>query len=815
MSVEGVIHKFGGSSLATACQFTQLDQLLQQHDRYVVVSATYGTTQLLQQLLDHAKQGLPYEELLVRLQGRHRDLVSEILSSSLAGDILIRIDQDIEVIADILRATALVSSYSCDIQDRVLSVGELWSAQILASYMSQHSEALFLDARKVLFIRKVDGITHVDWEKSAKALAEFEAEKTFDRLVITGFIASDEMGRPTTLGRNGSDFTASIFAKLLGVKHLSIWTDVDGIYSADPRRVKTARVLDELSYAEALEMAYFGASVVHPNTISPAMDEQINIHIRNSFNPEAMGTRIVANRQDSCGVVQGLTSIDAVAMVSVEGTGMMGVSGVAARTFNVLHQAGISVILISQASSEYSICFAVDKAQGAAAVQVLEAHFKAELNNGWIDRITANTHCAILAVVGDGMVGRPGIAGKICQTLAQANINILAISQGSSERNVSLVVQDKSITRALRAVHAGFYLASKTLSIGLVGPGLIGRQLLAQLAAAQSRTRQDHAVNLCVRGIMNSSHMLINEDGVDLSSWEESLAQQVCDASLDDLVTHLLSDHVPHAVIIDCTASQAIASQYLSLLQRGVHVITPNKKANSGDYDYYQHLQAAAEKYHRYYFYGTTVCAGLPVLETLQDLIKTGDEIQEITGVVSGTLAYIFNEVNRGVAFSKVINDAKDAGFTEPDPRDDLSGMDVARKFVCLAREMGHKITLDDVQVHNLVPEPLREVSVEVFLEQLPEYDQWFADELAQHVQPQQKACYVGHIDSVGRVTVRIQGCDDSHPLSRLEGADNMLIFKTARYAQQPLIIQGPGAGAEVTAAGVFADIFHLLTCLE
>ena len=540
------------------------------------------------------------------------------------------------------------------------------------------------------------------------------------------------------------------------------------------------------------------------------MEQDIPIYIKNALNPSAKGTVISSQTAASPLSVQGITSISNIALISIEGTGLIGVCGTAARVFGALEHAGISVILISQASSEHSICLAVETKTADQAVKVLTEAFEFEIAQQHVERIVADKNCAILAVVGDNMVGTAGIASQLTSTLAKADISIKAIAQGSSERNISTVIAQAQISKALGAVHAGFYLSDKTLSIGIIGPGLVGSTLIQQIDNALKRLQQQHHLRLQVRGICNSSRMILSQNALDLSNWKTELNQSPVKTDLAAFTDHIVADDIPHAVIIDCSASQHIADQYIHFVEKGAHVITPNKRTNSGDYTYYQKLNRILRKKHRHYLYETTVCAGLPVITTLHDIIQTGDEILKVEGVVSGTLSYIFNQLATGLPFSQVIKDAKNKGYTEPDPRDDLAGMDVARKVVILARELGHPVNLENVTVENLVPETLRTCDVDTFLSRLPEFDDHIATTIQSKMKPDECAAYVGCITQDGHVTVGIQSYPASHPFAQLKGTDNILTFKTKRYCEQPLLIQGAGAGAEVTAAGVFADLLRL-----
>lgn len=795
------VHKFGGTSVKDAARFHAVKSLLSGSDNLiVVVSATAGTTNALQQALDAAKDKQAFDTIIDPIITAHEALVDTILTGEDHRKMRELLATDEKNIKNILSTVAFVASYSNKILDLVLSYGELWSAQILTAYLAQDRRAGFLDAIKIIHTYIYQGTLAIDWEKSQERLTHYFNLHSDLVWVIPGFTARDEKGNRTILGRNGSDYSAAIVAKLARARELIIWTDVDGVYSADPRRVPSAFVLDELSYQEALELAYFGAGVLHPKAIAPAIEQQIPIFIRNSFNPKAPGTLIHQNIKTPQGPVRGISSIDQIALMNIEGAGMIGVSGFAAKVFGILQAKHISIILISQASSEHSICFAVPIDQVEQALLVLNEQLQFEIKEKIIERISCDEHCGILAIVGEGMIGSRGIVAKLTQSLNDANVNIRAIAQGSSERNVSLVIAQQDVNRALRAVHGGFYLSNKTISIGVIGSGLVGSTLLKQIEQTREYLAEHEGINLYVRGIANSKKMRFS-GGEEVASDLNLFAQ------------HIIAEDIPHAVIIDCTASEQVALQYIHWMEQGAHIITPNKRAGSGDFAYYQQLKACSKTLGRHFLYETTVCAGLPIIKTLQDLILTGDEIYSIEGTVSGTLGYIFHELSQGHVFSNVVTQAKALGFTEPDPRDDLSGMDVARKMVCLARELGFATTLSDVTVENLIPKPLRECSVEEFLKRLPEFDSQMQERVEQAKQAGEKWVYVGSIEN-GIVQVSMKAFPLNHPFARLSGADNMLCFRTKRYDKQPLIIQGPGAGAEVTAAGIFADILRLVSMI-
>jgi aspartokinase/homoserine dehydrogenase 1 len=595
---------------------------------------------------------------------------------------------------------------------------------------------------------------------------------------------------------------------LLAAAEIIIWTDVDGVLSADPRLVPNAQVIDQLSYNEAMELAYFGAKVIHPQTMEPAVARDIPIYIRNTFAPEKRGTLICA-KPVSALKVKGITSIDPVALVNLEGAGMIGVPGTANRLFGALRDAGISVILISQGSSEHSICFAIPEAQAVRAEEAVRRAFDAELRDGQIQHVQMDLGMSILAVVGDGMAGAHGVAANVFNSLGDAAISVRAIAQGASERNISVVVDGKVAAKALRAVHAAFYLSPNTLSIGLIGPGTVGRVLLAQIGTQIERLRALN-LDLRVRAIASSKRMLLEETAVDLDRWAERLAEAGEPLDLEKFAAHVQADYIPHTVILDCTASAEVAMNYVAWLKRGIHIATPNKKANSGTLPYYRALQEARRAAGTHYLYEATVGAGLPIIQTLRDLRETGDEITRIEGIFSGTLAYLFNVFDGREAFSSIVRAAKAKGYTEPDPRDDLSGMDVARKLIILGREMGLTLEMADVHVEGLVPKALEKCGVDEFMARLPEFDATMAAMLDDARQKNQVLRYVGRVDEDGKATVGLMRLDAKHAFANIALTDNVVRFATRRYCDNPLIVQGPGAGPEVTAAGVFSDLLRL-----
>ncbi|MCB9688009.1 MAG: bifunctional aspartate kinase/homoserine dehydrogenase I [Alphaproteobacteria bacterium] len=815
MHAPWVVHKFGGTSLASAERYRGAAGLLAaragQERQAVVVSAMGGMTDRLLGLADAAVR---HEEPgLDAIRARLVEAV-DALDLGPAGDALRdAFDADLRDIRDVLRAASLLGTASREATDLIAGYGELWSARTLHALLEATGRsARWLDARAVLVVRPIpDRTPQLRLDLSRQRLQRWLADvpDEVDVLVITGFVASDERGVPTTLGRNGSDYSGAIFTNLLGSRELVIWTDVSGVLSADPRVVPEAVVLQSVSYQEAMELAYFGAKVLHPSTIAPAVQAGAEIRIKNTFRPEDPGT-VIGPTSEGGFAVKGFATIAGMSLVNLEGTDMIGVPGIAQRLFGALEQAGVSVVMISQGSSEHSICFVVPDRDAEHARDAIERAFFAERHQGQLQTLEVVPGCCILAAVGDDMAGQVGVAARFFAALGDARVNVRAIAQGSSERNISVVVDGADHRRALRAVHAGFFLSRQTLSIGLVGAGNVGATLLEQFAQQAEALRRAFHLDLRVRAIASSSRMVLDDRGLDLAGWREALATRGEPLDLDRLVDHVNADHLPHAVLVDCTASGAVAARYAGWLQRGIHVVTPNKRANTASMDAYRTLRAARQAH---YLYETTVGAGLPVLHTVRDLVQTGDEVERVEGILSGTLSYLFNAFDGTRPFSALVEEARTLGYTEPDPRDDLSGMDVARKLVILAREAGFELELSEVAVEGLTPAALLDVGVDEFLARLAEMDDALEHLRASAAAEGAVLRFVGRVDRSG-AAVGLRHLPADHAFARIRLTDNIVQFTTRRYHDNPLVVQGPGAGPEVTAAGVFADLLRLANYL-
>lgn len=815
------VHKFGGTSVADADCFRRVAGLLHSHDNpriAVVVSAMGGMTNALLELITQAERSNDaISGGIDAIRQRYSSTVAELINAASERDPLLAVfEKELGEASDILNAVALVRSAAQRSRDVVAGYGELWSSRLLATFLRQESQndpvertVSWLDARAVLVVEPGELGPAVLWDRSKALAHEHFPQSEACIVVITGFIASDADGLQTTLGRNGSDYSASIMGALLDASEITIWTDVGGVMSADPNRVSEAAVIEELTYNEAMELAYFGAKVIHPQTMSPAVERGIPIYIKNSFEPDAAGSKVSGSAKNGH-AIKGITTVESVALVNLEGTGMIGVPGTADRLFGALRSANISVILISQASSEHSICFAVPGTMADEVETVVRRAFAMELDQNQIQRVEIRRDCSIIAVVGDGMAGMPGIASRFLGTLGNAGINVRAIAQGSSERNISAVIDGHSATRALRAAHAGFYLSTETVSLGLIGPGNVGATLLAQMATQVERLKDTFNLDFRVRGIATSSRMVLAEKAIDLQNWAGELESRGEPLDWDRFNTHVNAEHLPHAAIVDCTASSEVSDRYADWFTQGMHVVTANKKAQSGSLIYYDELHSSRRSNNTHFLYETSVGAGLPIIQTLRDLKETGDDILAIEGIFSGTLAYLFNVFDGSTPFSAIVREARDSGYTEPDPRDDLSGTDVARKLIILARELGLRLELDDIEIESLVPEELHASSIEAFLSDLSKHDDAMLTRYKKANAAGQVLRYVGSLNKDGKATVRLESLPADHSFAHINLTDNIVRFVSGRYSDNPLVVQGPGAGPAVTAAGVFADLLRL-----
>jgi bifunctional aspartokinase / homoserine dehydrogenase 1 len=802
MSNNIIVHKFGGSSIATPEKIKNSMSLIKGKNEFIVVSAIGKTTSKLQLLLDLAVTQENFEAVLNELTKIHDDIINDLIPFDKSLKLKEDIKKDFSILKSILSTISLIKNYSNTIAEMVLGFGEILSAQIINLYLCfKDHNSEYINASNVIFINKKKNVVTIDWNKSQKSLSQV-LRSNMCVYVVTGFIASNEKGIRTTLGLNGSDFSATIIAKMLKASKVIIWTDVSGVLSADPRKVANARTLKSLSYKEALELSYFGATVIHPQTISPIMKANIPLWIKSSLSSRHDGT-MIHQGSDQCDThVKALTSIEKISLINIQGAGLIGVSGISSRVFDVLRRHDIDVIMISQASSEYSLCFVIHTVDSSLAIEVLSDVFYYDIENGNIENIKIDNNCAIITAVGDGMIGSKSAAGRIFKTLSENSINIKAIAQGASERSISAVIKESHIAAGLTAIHNEFYGRIKFISIGIIGFGNIGKELIKQLTKA-SKGLFKQKVHIEIRAIMNSKKMQLYNELEACYNLELGEANDMV-----DFLNHIQnSKGTP--LVIDLTASHKISEMYLEFMQKGINIITANKHMNAGSIESYNELRNYALNYKLGFFYETNVCAGLPVIQTIKNLVYTGDEVISIYGVFSGTLSYIFDEISKGKTFSESVFSAYDLGYTEPDPREDLSGMDVARKVVILAREIGLDKSLEDLNIQNLTPKKLQDCSRDEFLKSLPACDNQVLNDFGLNESTEYGAHYVGRLSITGEVSVGIELIKKGSPLVGLKGTDNIVVLQTNRYDKSPMIIKGPGAGAEVTAAGVFADILN------
>ncbi|GAA0171667.1 hypothetical protein LIER_25647 [Lithospermum erythrorhizon] len=824
------VHKFGGTCVGNSERIRNVAEIIiqdQSERQLVVVSAMSKVTDMMYDLIFKAQsRDDSYIVALDAVLEKHKSTALDLLDGDDLTIFLSRLHQDVSDLKSMLQAIYIAGHVTESFSDFVVGHGELWSAQMLAALVRKSGRnCKWMDTREVLVVNPVSSNqVDPDFPESEKRLEDWYSRNPAEIIIATGFIASTPQNIPTTLKRDGSDFSAAIMGALVKARQVTIWTDVDGVYSADPRKVSEAVILQKLSYQEAWEMSYFGANVLHPRTILPVMRDDIPIVIRNIFNLSAPGTVICRPTagEDGSGQcletpVKGFATIDNLALINVEGTGMAGVPGTASAIFGAVKDVGANVIMISQASSEHSVCFAVPEKEVKAVEKALKSRFQQALNAGRLSQVAVLPDCSILATVGQRMASTRGVSATLFDALAKANINIRAIAQGCSEYNITVVVKRDDCIRALRAAHSRFYLSRTTIAMGIIGPGLIGATLLDQLRDQAAILKEKFNIDLRVMGVTGTRKMVLSDTGIDLATWRDLLSGEGENADLKKFAQHVHENHFfPNTVLVDCTADTDIASNYHDWLLRGIHVITPNKKANSGPLDQYLKLRALQRKSYTHYFYEATVGAGLPIINTLKDLLQTGDKILQIEGIFSGTLSYIFNNFKGTSSFSDVVKEAKEKGYTEPDPRDDLSGTDVARKVIILARECDLKLELADISVETLVPEPLRTCSsAEEFLEKLPQFDEDMARRKQEAEDAGEVLRYVGVVDVVNQKgSVKLQSYKKDNAFAQLSGSDNIIAFKTERYHEDLLIVRGPGAGAAVTAGGVFSDILRLASNL-
>lgn len=807
--------KFGGTSVANAQNISLVKNIVAHtvtDKTIVVVSAFAGVTdQLLHAALLASVQNGEYKTVLMEIEVRHLATIKELIPIKDQSQVLSKVKSDINTLETLLEGAYLIGEITPKLSDKIVSYGELLSSYIISEFFLQEQmDVVYKDSRELIKTGDSTGKASVHFESTNANCVTYFAEVPNEVIVMPGFIASSENGRSTTLGRGGSDYTAAIVAAAIDAEVLEIWTDVSGMFTANPKLVKQAKAIPHISYEEAMELSHFGAKVLYPPTIQPVLAKGISIHIKNTLAPEDAGTLITKNKNEKGKTVRGITHVGNMALLSLEGPGMVGIPGISKRFFEVLSQAEISVVFITQASSEHSICVGISANDVHHAVEVVNTAFEYEIERGKIKSTIAETDLAIIALVGDNMKHHQGLSGKMFSTLGRNNVNIRAIAQGASERNISAVIVKNDVKKALNALHEEFFEENiKQLNLFVMGVGNVGAKFLEQVRQQRKFLKENLKLNIRVIGISNSRTMVFDETGIPLKDWETVLAegQKTDKIGFFEMVQNL---NYRNSIFVDNTASDEVASTYHSYLGNSISVVTCNKIACSSSYENYKSLKDLARTYNAPFLFETNVGAGLPIIDTLKNLIASGDKVLKIQAVLSGSLNFVFNNFNENTTFHDVVEQAKAEGYTEPDPKIDLSGIDVMRKILILARESGNKLDISDIKNKPFLPqESLNTDNNEDFFASLKTHEIDFQKLYADAKKADSKLKYVAQFED-GKAIVGLQQIPKGHDFYNLEGSDNIVLFYTERYPNQPMIIKGAGAGADVTASGIFADIIRI-----
>ncbi|MDI3319866.1 bifunctional aspartate kinase/homoserine dehydrogenase I [Pinibacter soli] len=807
--------KFGGSSVANAVNIQKVISIVlqagKQDSTIVVVSALGGITDTLLDCGAKAANGDEgYKEVLQKIETRHLETVKSLIPVTQQSSILSLVKKTCNELEDVCTGVFLLGELSSRTKDKIVSFGELLSSQIIAHAFQQHTFCTWKDSRELIVTDDNFGSAKVDFEETNNRVHKFfNSKDSLSKLFVTpGFISSNKHGAGTTLGRGGSDYTAAIFAAALSADALQIWTDVSGMMTADPRLVANAKNIPHISYQEAMELSHFGAKVIYPPTIQPVMTKQIPTWVKNTFAPDDFGTLIETAPLENGSLIRGISSMNNIALLSLEGSGMIGIPGFSKRLFEALSNEKINVILITQSSSEHSISVALNTFDADKAKEAVDRQFDYEIKLRVLEPVTVEKDLAIVAVVGDHMRSHPGISGKMFGTLGRNGVSVRAIAQGSSERNISAVIAAKDVRKAINVLHEDFFETTyKQINLFIAGTGNVGGKLLAQLQQQADFLQEHLRVQLKVAGLATSKKMLVRSEGIDLGNWQELLSEGE-KSNLQQFVDQIKNNNLRNSIFVDITANETVATVYDQLLQSSVSVVACNKIACSSRYQNYKKLKDLAREYNVSFLFETNVGAGLPVIGTLNDLRRSGDTIKKIEAVLSGTLNFVFNNYDGSRPFAEVVKQAQDEGYTEPDPRLDLSGTDVMRKIMILARESGEKIEMEDISNDVFLPASCMDGDVPAFYEELKKHEAHFKKLYDDAAAKKCKLKFVAKFEN-GKASVGLQHINEQHDLYHLYGKDNIVLFYTNRYPSQPLIVKGAGAGAEVTASGVFADILR------
>ena len=809
--------KFGGTSVGSVESISKLVQIIEKEQAnsgnpVVVLSAMSGVTNLLATIAEKAEQGGTFSNELKELEERHFHVIKELLAVSKQNPVFTKLRILFNELEDLLQGVLILRELTPRTRDQILSYGERCSALMISKIFGQKlDDDLFVNAAELIKTDSTYGQARVNMELSEMLIRDHYSKNSDKIIFVTGFIASNEEGSITTLGRGGSDYTAAIVGSALNAEEIEIWTDVNGMMTADPKMVKKAFSLPELSYTEAMELSFFGAKVIYPPTMIPAFLKKIPIVIRNTFEPEFQGSVIRHNCQSSNLAIKGISSINDISIINIEGSGMVGKAGFSGRLFSLLAREQINIILITQSSSEHSITFAIHPSDAARAQYLIEHEFELELLAKKIEAPVFEQDLSVLAIVGENMKQTPGISGKLFHSLGRNGINVRAIAQGSSEYNISVVISRDDLNKGLNAVHDAFFVElNKTLHVFCLGTGNIGTTLFKQVLEHKDFLQKHNGIQIKVVGISNTRKMMFNDEGITLENWENDLQEQGETAELSTFVKRMKVMNLPNCVFADNTASKSPIEFYHEIFSSNISIVTCNKIGNSGSLAQYKEFRDTARLHGVDFFYETNVGAGLPIVKTLKDLMISGDRIISIESILSGTISYIFNNYKGDVTFHDIVKQAQEKGYTEPDPRDDLRGTDFMRKMLILARDAGYELETEDIDIESMLPQSCLDAkSVDDFYLALKAENDFF-DTIKKQAEEDKKVLrYIGKLEN-GKVKISLQMVDDTHPFYALSGSDNIISFTTERYRERPMVVKGPGAGAEVTAAGVFADIVNV-----
>ena len=806
--------KFGGSSVGSAETIEKVVEIIREASASdtcaIVLSAMQGTTDALIEAGRSAERGDGgYIEILDGIRELHLTTIEKLFGDDTNHGVLDFVDSTSKELDNLCEGVRLVRELSPKTLDRILRFGELVSSRIVAAKLSDTGlENEYRDSRRLIRTDSNHGFAAVDFAETNRRICEYFEDTTAKLHIFPGFVASDSARYTTTLGRGGSDYTAAIIAAAAGADVLEIWTDVSGMMTADPRFVRNVRQISHITYREAMELSHFGAKVIYPPTIQPVMAKGIPVLVKNTFAPHDHGTMIEAESTAANDMIRGITSIDNITVLSLEGSGMVGIPGFSKRLFDALSRALINVILITQSSSEHSICVGIEEKHASKAKQAVDREFEFEINVGRIDPLKVESGFSILALVGDKMKEHTGVSGKMFSTLGHNGINIHAIAQGSSERNISAIIASKDVRKAVNTLHEEFFSdGNKQINVYIAGTGTVGGKLIEQLRTQHQHLSDELRLNIRVVGVANSKRALLADEGVDLNSYRSDMAA-ADDMTIGPFIDAIIGQNLRNSVFVDVTASPDVVETYPKLLAKSISVIACNKVAASSEYEKYSSLKNTAREFGANFFFETNVGAGLPVINTLNDLIRSGDQIKRIEAVLSGTLNFVFNNYDGSREFADVVRQAQKEGYTEPDPRLDLSGTDVARKILILAREAGYRIEMEDIENARFLPESCLAGSVDDFYSEMTRHEDHFRRLLDDAANRGLTLKYIASFDD-GKAKVGLQSIGPEHNFANLSGKDNAVLFYTNRYFEQPLVIKGAGAGADVTAAGVFADIIR------